>query len=120
MGIFDVSVISDNELRALRRDNDDQRSRLLSAQNTIEHLNVKIQELSDKLLSLQGIDSAFAIDYSKIKAFSIERSRDQSVIGYIGADGFVHEWYFACNMETHTRLVSEFKSYKTTEKNNGS
>jgi len=50
-------------------------------------------------------------DFEKMNAFSIERLRDQTIIGYTldEKEGtVVREWFFGCSLERHKELVYEF------------
>jgi hypothetical protein len=64
----------------------------------------------------QVADSSFEIDFSKLKAFSIERidKGGESIvtaIGYLKEKDTVGEWEFYCNQETHEKLAKEFRAY---------
>lgn len=78
------------------------------------------QALSD--LSEQSQDARFAIDFVRLKPFSIERNvsdgKPCTVIGYFDKDGVVAEWYWYCSLKTHNQLVEEYNGYKAKKESN--
>lgn len=65
-----------------------------------------------KLLS----DEPFALDFEVVKVFSIERNihNDEpcTIIGYLGENQNMVEWYWYCSSRRHKELVEAFENFK--------
>jgi len=79
--------------------------------------NKKLKQEKEELEKLleSELDGSIEIDFSKINAFSIERTindcRICTSIGYLLKDNSIEEWVFYCSIEKHEELVKKFKKY---------
>lgn len=79
----------------------------------IENYKEQVKRMkSDKIKKVQ--ESTFLVDFTKIKAFSIERTlnnheQDETVIGYMDKNDNVKEWSLTCSSETHEKLCEIFR-----------
>lgn len=108
--INDLQANQELMLRHLQNisDNVDRLSEvIMKAANTPD---VEVEEPSD------GIEM-FAFDWAAAKAFSIERVKGKTIIGYVNAEGKNGEWNFSCNEAAHIELVKEFIEYKKAKAN---
>lgn len=76
----------------------------------IENQNKQIADLMRQLEDLNA-NADFAVDFIEMRAFSIERSNNQTVIGYNLTNKSAKEWYLQCSTVQHNRLVEQFEQY---------
>jgi len=105
---------------------------LMELQAELREVKERHKLLSAAIQSLEQADANFAIAFSAMNAFSIERIPRctiegataesygvpcKSVVGYFFKDE-VREWMFTCSLATHQRLVLEFKEYQAAKTKN--
>ena len=84
-----------------------------------EEIN-KVESIYDNInIAKQTINASAEIDFQNMDIFSIERTissnKPRTVIGHwVIVDGCkkTHEWLLYCNIDTHERLILEFKEHK--------
>lgn len=92
---------------------------------TINKIEVKIDELiaerDDLKTQLDAMkkslsDEPFALDFEVVKVFSIERNIHDgepcTIIGYLGENQNMIEWYWYCSARRHKELVEAFENFK--------
>jgi len=92
---------------------------------TINKIEVKIDELiaerDDLKTQLDAMkkslsDESFALDFEVVKVFSIERNIHDgepcTIIGYLGENQNMIEWYWYCSARRHKELVEAFENFK--------
>ena len=108
--------------------------KLAEAKREIDNLKDRIRRRDDDIIRLEGElkkmslekadaikadvnSSDFEIDWTRMRAFSIERMGDHAsaytVIGHHMTDehnvNHIHEWKFYCSQEQHNKLAQEFR-----------
>jgi hypothetical protein len=96
----------------------DQNSDLIDDRDSLRTKLVQAQsDLAD-----QTQDAQFAIDFARLRPFSIERNvsdgKPCTILGYFNKDGAVAEWYWFCSLKTHNQLVEEYNGYKAKKESN--
>jgi hypothetical protein len=95
----------------------------------IDHTVNKIEAKVDELIAERDFlkarldkfnkaltDEPFALDFEVVKVFSIERNihNDEpcTIIGYLGENQNMLEWYWYCSTRRHKELVEAFENFK--------
>jgi hypothetical protein len=94
--------------------------KLREANNTITRLENEIKSLRDT-----DRNCSFVIDWNNLDVFSIERRGGDTIIGYYLEEPIFHEkkemwvpkkvvkeWYIACSVRIHEKLVTEYLDSK--------
>lgn len=95
-----------------------------------DNLSRKVEEYEARLVG-EYSKASYAVDWSTMNAFSIERMREgdvnKTIIGYMLAEpvvttednvtykDVVREWALYCSHDEHQRLVKEFEAWRVTK-----
>ncbi len=111
------------DVSRLERKNGELELEVINLKNQIEALNLQIEE-NQKKAKADAAVATMVIDFDNMDIFSIERNVSDGVghtiIGYWLVDQYGaksnQEWFLFCSVETHEKLVSEFKKHMKAEK----